>query len=76
MVKQTWRQKWDALPFHKKNGTLTGLIALGATMVTVSATSRIPVFWADTLAAAWGILTVLAISWQVLLQLRYRHSHK
>ena len=37
--------RWAQLPFKKRAGSVTGLVALSATMTGITASTAIPYFW-------------------------------
>ncbi len=56
---------------RRRSATLTGLVALSATLTTMAATSSIPTFWKGMMTGIWGTVTVGLIAFQVWLS-RYR----
>jgi hypothetical protein len=66
----------STVSFRRKASMLTGLTALGATMVAVAATSPIPEFWRGLMTGLWLAGTLGIIAWQVHLQWHYRQSSK
>ncbi len=60
--------------FRRRTATLTGLIALGATMIAVTATSPIPPFWRGFMTGVWCAGTVGLMVWQAQRHRAYRKA--
>lgn len=64
----------SALSFRRKSSMLTGLTALGTTMVAVAATSPIPGFRRGLMTGLSMAGTLGVIAWQLHLQWHNRQS--
>jgi len=63
---------WSERSFTQRTGSISGLVALGATMTGVTAVTPIPLFWRGFMTGLWVAMTMTTIAWQVSLQLRER----
>ncbi len=70
--KQSQFSHWNRLSLQRQSGWLIGLIALGATMTTTSATATVPAFWQGLMSGIWGSGTAVLIALLAVIQFRAR----
>lgn len=71
----SYSKRWSQLPFKQRTGSVTGLVALGATMTGVTASTLMPIFWRGLMTGVWLSATLATVVWLVKINLHYRRNH-